>query len=86
MPEGPRMNRFFKLVNLERGLLTSSIALLVGLALPIMAIKQWRLTSFGQLDYAQTMRLVVPGATLTPLGFQMILSSFFVSIFGMQRR
>ena len=51
-----------------------------------MAINHWRLTSFGPLDYAQTMRLVVPGATLTALGFQTILSSFFVSILGMRRR
>ena len=86
LPEDPRMNRFFKLVNLERGLITSSITLLVGLALLIMAINQWRLTSFGHLDYAQTMRLVVPGATLTAIGFQTILSSFFVSILGMRRR
>ena len=86
LPEDPRMNRFFKLVNLERGLITSSITLLVGLVLLLMAINHWRLTSFGTLDYAQTMRLVVPGATLTALGFQTILSSFFVSILGMCRR
>jgi glycosyltransferase involved in cell wall biosynthesis len=86
LPEDPRMNRFFKLVNLERGLITSSITLLVGLALLLMAINHWRLKSFGHLDYAQTMRLVVPGATLTALGFQTILSSFFVSILGMRRR
>jgi hypothetical protein len=29
---------------------------------------------------------VVPGATLTALGFQTILASFFVSILGMHRR
>ena len=86
LPEDPRMNRFFEFVNLERGLIISSITLLVGLGLLIIAINQWRLTSFGHLDYAQTMRLVVPGATLTALGFQTILSSFFVSILGMRRR
>jgi hypothetical protein len=86
LPDDPRMNRFFKWVNLERGLVTSSITLLVGLVLLLMAINHWRLKSFGHLDYAQTMRLVVPGATLTALGFQTILSSFFVSILGMRRR
>jgi glycosyltransferase involved in cell wall biosynthesis len=86
LPEDPRMNRFFELVNLERGLIFSSIALLVGIALLMSAVNYWRLTSFGQLDYAQTMRLVVPGATLTALGFQTILSSFFVSILGMRRK
>jgi glycosyltransferase involved in cell wall biosynthesis len=86
LPEDPRMNRFFELVNLERGLIISSITFLAGLVLLAIAINHWRLTSFGQLDYAQTMRLVVPGATLTALGFQTILSSFFVSILGMRRR
>jgi glycosyltransferase involved in cell wall biosynthesis len=86
LPEDPRMTRFFELVNLERGLIISSIALLIGLGLLVAAVNQWRLSDFGQLDYAQTMRLVVPGATLTALGFQTILSSFLVSILGMRRR
>jgi glycosyltransferase involved in cell wall biosynthesis len=86
LPADPRMNRFMEVANLEKGLIISSITFLVGLGLLIFAINQWRLTSFGHLDYAQTMRLVVPGATLTALGFQTILSSFFVSILGMRRR
>jgi glycosyltransferase involved in cell wall biosynthesis len=86
LPEDPRMNRFFEFVNLERGLILSSFTLFVGLGLLVMAVNHWRLTNFGHLDYAQTMRWVVPGATLTALGFQTILSSFFVSILGMHRR
>jgi hypothetical protein len=39
---------------------------------------------FGRLDYRETMKLVIPGATLTALGFQTVLSSFFVSILGMR--
>lgn len=86
LPEDPRMIRFFEIVNLERGLIISSITLFAGLGLLLMAINQWRLTNFGSLDYAHTMRLVVPGATLAALGFQTILSSFFVSILGTRRR
>ena len=86
LPEDPRMNRFFKVVNLERGLIFSSIALLIGMALLMAAVHYWRQAGFGHLDYAHTMRLVVPGATLTAIGFQTILSSFFVSILGMRRR
>jgi len=41
---------------------------------------------FGVLDYAKTMRLVVPGATLTAPGFQTILFSLFVTLLGMRRR
>ena len=43
-------------------------------------------TGFGHLDYAYTMRFVVPGATLVALGFQTVFSSFFVSILGMHRK
>lgn len=86
MPEDPRMNRFFELANLERGLITGAVSLVIGLGLLIAALNQWRLTDFGQLDYSHTMRWVIPGATLTALGLQTVFSSFFVSILGMRRR
>jgi len=86
LPEDPRMNRFFEMVNLERGLIVSALALLIGLSLLIMALNEWRLSGFGRLDYARTMRLVVPGATITALTVQTVLSSFFISILGMHRR
>jgi hypothetical protein len=50
IPEDPRMKRFFELVNLERGLLMSAVVLIIGLALLLAAVNQWRLTSFGYLD------------------------------------
>jgi glycosyltransferase involved in cell wall biosynthesis len=86
LPEDPSMTRFFQVVNLERGLIVSTLALVAGGVLLLAAVNQWRLADFGNLDYARTMRLVVPGATLTALGFQTALSSFFVSILGMHRR
>ena len=86
LPEDPRMTRFFERVNLERGLILSVLALCSGVALLFIAFNQWRLADFGRLEYAHTMRLVVPGATLTALGFQTALSSFFISILGMRRR
>jgi glycosyltransferase involved in cell wall biosynthesis len=86
LPEDKSLARFFELVNLEKGLIVASALLLAGLALLLEAVNQWRLTGFGRLDYAMTMRFVIPGATLTALGFQTILSSFFVSILGMRRR
>jgi glycosyltransferase involved in cell wall biosynthesis len=86
LPETSGYRLVSRQVNLERGLLLASVALLVGLVLLIVPVNQWRLTGFGQLDYSRTMRWVIPGATLTALGFQTILSSFFVSILGMRRR
>jgi glycosyltransferase involved in cell wall biosynthesis len=86
LPPDRRLDRFYELVNLEKGLVLGAVAIVAGLALLLAAINQWRLANFGQLDYASTMRLVVPGATLTFVGFQTVLSSFFVSILGMSRR
>jgi glycosyltransferase involved in cell wall biosynthesis len=86
MPEDPRLKLFFKFAYLERGLLLGAGALLLGLILLIAAVHQWALAGWGQLDYAHTMRWVIPGATLIALGFQTVLSSFFLSILGMRRR
>jgi len=86
MPEDPRLERFFDVVELERGLVAGCVLLLVGLSLLIVSINQWRLVNFGSLDYAHTMRVVIPGAALTAIGFQTILSIFFLSILRMRRR
>jgi glycosyltransferase involved in cell wall biosynthesis len=76
--------RFYGVINLERGLVLGALALLAGVVLLLLAVNQWRLADFGRLDYRETMKLVIPGATLTALGFQTVLSSFFVSILGMR--
>jgi glycosyltransferase involved in cell wall biosynthesis len=86
LPEDSRMNRFLKIINLERGLLMGAIALTTGSLLLAASLDQWRLNDFGPLDYAYTMRWAIPGATLTTLGLQTILSSFFISLLGMRRR
>ena len=70
---------------LERGLALGALAFLAGIFLLGDAVWQWKAVHFGHLDYAVTMRWVIPGTTLTALGFQTILSSFFVSILGMKR-
>ena len=59
---------------------------MLGAALLLTAVNEWRLAGFGPLDYAHTMRRVIPGATLVALGVQVTLSSFLVSLLAMQRR
>jgi len=86
LPQDPKLARFFQLVNLERGLIVAAGGLCLGLTLLLIAINAWRESGFGSMDYSRTMRLVIPGATLTALGVQTILSSFFVSILGMKRK
>lgn len=85
MPEDRRLTRLFKIINLERGLIIGAGALLIGLTMLLVAINEWREADFGRLDYSHTMRWVIPGATLTALGFQTVLASFFVNILRMRR-
>ena len=86
LPEDPRLNRFFRVVNLESGLTVGAVGMLVGLGLLGAAVHQWSTVDFGELNYEHTMRWVIPGVMLTALGFQTILSSFFASLMGMRRR
>jgi glycosyltransferase involved in cell wall biosynthesis len=86
MPEDSALVRFFSLMTLERGLLAGAGGLLLGLVLLLAAVDQWRVAGFGALNYAHTMRYVIPGTTLTALGFQTVLASFFLSILRLRRR
>jgi glycosyltransferase involved in cell wall biosynthesis len=86
LPEDRRLTRLFQIITLERGVLIGLAALVAGAVLLLASVNQWRVREFGDLDYAQTMRWVIPGVTLTALGFQTILSSFFISILAMRRR
>ena len=52
----------------------------------VAAVNEWRVRDFGRLNYAETMRVVVPGVTLAVLGYQTILSCFFLSLLSMRRR
>ena len=85
-PENPGMMKLFGIVTLERGVVAGAIAGLLGIVLLLTAVGRWVDAGFGPLEYATTMRWVVPGVTLTALGFQTVLSSFFMSILGMNRR
>ncbi|MEN9575881.1 MAG: Undecaprenyl-phosphate 4-deoxy-4-formamido-L-arabinose transferase [Verrucomicrobiota bacterium] len=73
-------------VSLERGLGVGCVMLVVGVGLLLAAVAQWHAAGFGRLDYALTMRWVIPGVTLTALGFQTVLASFFVAVLGWYRR
>jgi glycosyltransferase involved in cell wall biosynthesis len=86
MPPDLRLERLGRTITLEWGLIVSAACMLIGIVLLGLAVNKWRVADFGRLDYSSTMRLVVPGVTLTALGFQTLLSSFFVSVLAMRRR
>jgi glycosyltransferase involved in cell wall biosynthesis len=84
LPHNARMERFYRAVTLERGLIASALAVVAGVALLLYAVNVWRLAGFGHLDYSRTMRAVIPGVTLTALGVQTMFSSFLIGIMRMR--
>ncbi len=86
LPGDYRLFRGVKFLTLERGLIVGVFSVILGLALLGWAVLGWRAVSFGSLDYAVSLRVVIPGTMLALLGVQLILASFFLSILGMQTR
>jgi glycosyltransferase involved in cell wall biosynthesis len=86
LPPDPRLNKLFQYVTLESGLVVGVIMVISGLFVSLSAVIYWRAHSFGPLDPARTLRLVIPAALLIQLGIQTVLSSFFLSVLGLRRR
>ncbi|HEY8758096.1 MAG TPA: glycosyltransferase family 2 protein [Candidatus Limnocylindria bacterium] len=86
LPADPRLDRAFRYVTLETGLVAGGILLVVGLAGSLVALGLWSAASFGELDPTDTLRLVVVSATALALGSEAVLGSFFLSVLGLRRR
>ncbi|MEQ9373138.1 MAG: glycosyltransferase family 2 protein [Coleofasciculus chthonoplastes F3-SA18-01] len=86
LPENRRLNKVLRYINLEIGLIVGSILLLVGIIGSMYAFGVWEANSFGSLNPSQMMRIIIPVETCLALGFEIILSSFFLSILGLKRR
>jgi glycosyltransferase involved in cell wall biosynthesis len=86
MPDDQRLNNFFRVATLERGLLAGVLSFVGGIGLVLWIAIRWAAHGWGPLDYPSTMRVIIPGVALAALGFQTILSSFFISILGMRRK
>ena len=72
-------NSFLQKLISSLGLRICLIQFLLGLFLWVKVFLSWQLTDYGQLDYAMTMKLVIPGATLISLSFEMMIFTFFRS-------
>lgn len=71
---------WFAAFTLERSLLFAAAVLLFGIGLLIYAANFWRLRDFGPLDYAVTMRWVIPAVTSIMWGFLTMLNGFLLTL------
>jgi glycosyltransferase involved in cell wall biosynthesis len=85
-PPDPELDRWFRYISLELGLLVGALLIAVGCGVSVYAVRLWGLQHFGALDYSRTMRLVIPAVLFLMLGVQTILASFFCSVLGLRRK
>ena len=86
LPPDRRLKRLFRYLNLESGLIVGCTMVLLGIGISVYAFGIWGNNSFGSLDPAETMPIVISAVTFLALGFQVIFASFFLSILGLKRK
>jgi glycosyltransferase involved in cell wall biosynthesis len=80
LPRNPSTERLMRWIGLERGLLFSLGMIILGFVSSVGALLYWGQNYFGPIDPRVSMRLVIPGAVLFTLGFQIFFASFFLGI------
>jgi glycosyltransferase involved in cell wall biosynthesis len=86
LPEDPRLNRVFRWITLETGLLLGGSLMVLGIGGSIWAVSHWAQSAFGALRPEQMLRIVMPSVFALTLGAEITFSSFFLSILGLRRR
>jgi len=86
LPKDEAFTRFIDNLSLEFGLIVGSFLLLGGFLVSIYAVFFWGARSFGPFEITDFLRIIIPAVTLITLGFQTILTSFFLSILCLKHR
>jgi glycosyltransferase involved in cell wall biosynthesis len=86
LPEDPRLDRMFRYLTLEVGVIVGVLLIFAGAGAWVFGLEYWKSRHFGALNPGKTLRIVIPGLVCFTLGIQTILSSFFLSVLGMSRR
>jgi hypothetical protein len=86
MPPDPRLDRLFRWLRLETGLIIAAVLVVAGFVAAIGSFLLWQSRGFGPLDASTSIRIVVPAVTGLIVGAQVGLTSFFLSILGLGRR
>jgi glycosyltransferase involved in cell wall biosynthesis len=85
LPEHPWVAAFNRILPLERLLMASCAMIAMGVGCIGWVAWSWANSGFGPLEYARTLRWVIPGAGLVALGVQCVASSFLMSVLRMAR-
>jgi glycosyltransferase involved in cell wall biosynthesis len=83
LPPDPRLSAAFRFVTLEVGLTIGSMLMAGGAIGAVVTVVSWQRSGFAAFEI---MRWVIPSALAVALGFQIVLSSFFLSVLGLRTR
>ena len=86
MPPSRLLNRLYRFVTLEIGLVVGGLLVLGGLGGSLAATLGWQKIDFGELEPSVVLRQVIPSIVALALGFQVVLGSFFLSVLGLKRK
>ncbi|MAW61294.1 MAG: dolichol-P-glucose synthetase [Planctomycetes bacterium] len=78
-PSSPKVDRLFRVLSIERGLLLGGSLVAIGAWGMFAAFFSWAGKSYGELDPFRTMRVVIPSLLGLAIGAQIVLASFFLS-------
>ena len=85
-PDSRTVNKLYRYVTLETGLIVGGVLIVLGFTGSVAATFGWSEVDFGELNPSEVLRQVIPSVLAIALGFQIVLASFFLSVLGLKRR
>ena len=83
LPDDPKFAVLFRYFTLERGVVAGLTLLLAGFGLFAVALWHWQNSDLSRVSPREHLRLLVLAATAVVVGTQIISSSFFMSVLGL---
>jgi hypothetical protein len=84
LPRDPLVERLRRFWTLERGLLAGGALFAIGLMAALAAVGSWGRQSFGELDPAETLRIVLPAGTALIVGLQIVFGTCLLSVLNLR--
>ena len=85
-PKPPKPTLFDSIFKLERGIILGSVLIVIGFLLFLYAFSVWGSANFGPLDVEKVTPIVIGSSISLSLGFEVILSSFLLSMLKLNVR
>src|SRR5208337_138702 len=86
LPPDRKMDKVLRFFNLEAWLAIGFLLAVVGLGGAVFSVVLWQRHGFGALNPTRVMRTAIPSGLSLAMGFQIMLSSFFLSLLRMGRK